>query len=236
MQGNQFAKEALDNFNSFAPTSIPHTINFYRQQELPFGIFSNFFPAKIVINEIVYLTSEHYFQAFKFQPTCQQSFNDVVNCATPGDAAAVGRDRSRPLRPDWEKVKDDIMYDALTAKFLQHESLLTILMKTDGCKLVEHTARDSYWGDGGDGSGKHMLGILLMKLRDDLKKIPDLAKQRVVFNQMMRETGVNPLKHQIPSSSPAATGTTTNDNDNDDQEEGQTSSSSSEKKKKNRLQ
>ena len=30
--------------------------------------------------------------------------------------------------------------------------------------------RDSYWGDGGDGSGQNRLGKLLMKLREDLRK------------------------------------------------------------------
>jgi hypothetical protein len=32
--------------------------------------------------------------------------------------------------------------------------------------LVEHTASDSYWGDGGDGSGKNRLGHILMCVRD----------------------------------------------------------------------
>jgi predicted NAD-dependent protein-ADP-ribosyltransferase YbiA (DUF1768 family) len=35
--------------------------------------------------------------------------------------------------------------------------------------LVEHTARDSYWGDGGDGSGRNRLGHLLMQLRAELR-------------------------------------------------------------------
>jgi predicted NAD-dependent protein-ADP-ribosyltransferase YbiA (DUF1768 family) len=29
---------------------------------------------------------------------------------------------------------------------------------------------DSYWGDGGDGSGKNMLGKVLMRVRDDLRE------------------------------------------------------------------
>jgi hypothetical protein len=30
-------------------------------------------------------------------------------------------------------------------------------------------AADSYWGDGGDGSGKNMLGKILMRVRDELR-------------------------------------------------------------------
>ena len=36
-------------------------------------------------------------------------------------------------------------------------------------ELVEHTANDSYWGDGGDGTGQNKLGKLLMQVRDEVK-------------------------------------------------------------------
>jgi N-glycosidase YbiA len=43
--------------------------------------------------------------------------------------------------------------------------------------LVEHTARDSYWADGGNGQGKNRLGVLLMRLRDELStKAEDTEK------------------------------------------------------------
>lgn len=32
--------------------------------------------------------------------------------------------------------------------------------------LIEHTTKDNYWGDGGDGSGQNKLGKALMKLRE----------------------------------------------------------------------
>jgi ribA/ribD-fused uncharacterized protein len=81
----------------------------------------------------------------------------------------MGRDRKRPLRRDWESVKEQVMMDALRAKFIQHEDLKAILLGTGDAVLVEHTANDSYWADGGDGSGKNRLGHLLMKLREELK-------------------------------------------------------------------
>ncbi len=34
-----------------------------------------------------------------------------------------------------------------------------------GKTLVEHTSRDCYWADAGDGSGANMLGKILMKVR-----------------------------------------------------------------------
>lgn len=64
------------------------------------------------------------------------------------------RSRSRPLRKDWEQVKDEIMLEAVYTKFKQHKDIRKLLLETGNAILVEHTDRDSYWGDGGDGSGK----------------------------------------------------------------------------------
>ncbi len=90
-------------------------------------------------------------------------------CKTPGVAAGMGRDRKLPLRRDWESAKEKVMLDALRAKFTQHADLKATLLGTGDAVLVEHTEKDSYWGDGGDGSGKNRLGRLLMQLRDELR-------------------------------------------------------------------
>ena len=60
------------------------------------------------------------------------------------------------------------MYVALYAKFTQHSDLKKRLLGTGDRPLVEHTERDRYWGDGGDGRGENHLGKLLMKLRGEL--------------------------------------------------------------------
>ncbi len=65
-------------------------------------------------------------------------------------AAKIGRDRTRPIREDWDSVKDEVMLKALRAKFTQHVSLRELLLGTNDAELVEHTANDSYWADGGD--------------------------------------------------------------------------------------
>jgi ribA/ribD-fused uncharacterized protein len=82
----------------------------------------------------------------------------------------MGRSRKRPLRKDWESVKEAIMREALHAKFTQHPALRSLLLSTGAETIVEHTANDDYWGDGGDGTGKNRLGILLMALRDKLRR------------------------------------------------------------------
>ena len=54
----------------------------------------------------------------------------------------------------------------LRAKFGQHAALRNLLVETGSAELIEHTENDSFWADGGDGSGQNMLGVLLMELRD----------------------------------------------------------------------
>jgi N-glycosidase YbiA len=142
-------------------------ILFYRANEIPYGVFSNFDTKHpITLKGLVWLTTEHYFQAQKFPGT---QYEEQIRLAPkPRIAADMGRDREHPLRQDWETVKDDVMRDAIRAKFTQHADAREILMTTGDAELVEHTTNDSYWADGGDGSGKNMLGKILMEIRKEL--------------------------------------------------------------------
>jgi ribA/ribD-fused uncharacterized protein len=142
-------------------------ILFYSVNE-PYGEFSNFFPHPFELKGRIWPTSEHYFQAQKFAGT---EHEEAIRLAkSPMIAARMGRSRERPLRPDWEAVKDDIMREALRAKFAQQPALKSLLLSTGTAQLVEHTTNDRYWGDGGDGKGKNRLGQLLMELREQLRK------------------------------------------------------------------
>ncbi|WP_424949526.1 NADAR family protein [Deinococcus sp.] len=136
----------------------------------PFGGFSNFSRHPIELDGLLWPTSEHYFQAQKFAGTPHAE--EVRAQPTPMLAAQIGRRRDLPLRPDWEAVKDEVMMAALRAKFTQHPELRELLLGTADAELVEHTANDRYWADGGDGSGRNRLGELLTELRTELRKEP----------------------------------------------------------------
>lgn len=143
------------------------TINFYTTNG-DYGCFSNFSRHPVKLKGKTWATSEHYFQAQKFVDT--QHEEELRKAPNPMEVAKMGRDRSRPLRKDWESVKDNIMREVVYAKFTQHADLKETLLSTGNSKLVEHTANDNYWADGGDGSGKNMLGIILMEIRERIRK------------------------------------------------------------------
>ena len=54
-------------------------------------------------------------------------------------------------------------------KFSQNPEIAKELLATGDALLIEHTRNDDYWTDGGDGSGKNKLGLLLMQVREELK-------------------------------------------------------------------
>lgn len=140
-------------------------IYFYSVQD-DFGEFSNFAPFPVVLKKKRWPTSEHYFQAQKFtDPKLQEQ---IRRAPAPMVAARMGRSRKNPLRRDWESVKVGVMRDAVRAKFSQLAELEALLLSTGDATLVEHTDRDAYWGDGGDGSGRNMLGRILMEIRTEL--------------------------------------------------------------------
>ena len=62
------------------------------------------------------------------------------------------------------------MFEGLRHKFTQSQDLKDKILGTGNRKLIEHTDRDKYWGDGGNGEGQNRLGIILMKVRDELRK------------------------------------------------------------------
>lgn len=148
-------------------------IRFYSVAD-EYGAFSNFAPYPIALDGQTWPTSEHYFQAQKFLDDADRAA--VRKAKSPMIAARLGRDRKRTLRCDWESVKVAVMRQAVLAKFTQHEELRALLLSTGDAELIEHTENDAYWGDGGDGSGRNMLGRVLMEVRAALRAIhPETA-------------------------------------------------------------
>lgn len=136
---------------------------FYRLAE-EYGAFSNFARYSFEKDGYNWQTSEHYYQAQKFKHS-PEDFHAVRLAPNPSACAKIGRDTNRPLRADWEEVKESVMYDAIKAKFSQAPGLRDLLLSTGDAYIAEHTDVDTYWGDGLDGSGKNRLGHLLMQLR-----------------------------------------------------------------------
>jgi ribA/ribD-fused uncharacterized protein len=143
------------------------TIHFYSTSD-EFFEFSNFSEHGFTLKNKYWPTVEHYFQAQKFPGHAQEE--RIRTAKSPGKAKQLGRTRSVPLRADWETVKDDIMREAVLAKFRAYDDLKKRLIDTGDDKLVENAPDDYYWGCGKDGNGKNMLGKILMETREILRQ------------------------------------------------------------------
>jgi ribA/ribD-fused uncharacterized protein len=145
------------------------SIYFYGSKEQPYGCFSNFSAHGFELDGVWWPTSEHYFQAQKFAGA-PQHVEEVRRAQSPKQAAMRGRSRARPLRADWEQVKDDVMRRGVLRKFETHAEIRAVLLGTGEEEIVENAPHDYYWGCGQDGSGKNMLGKVLMEVRAILRE------------------------------------------------------------------
>ena len=142
-------------------------IKFWTYKSNPdYFCFSNFYRRKIIIDEKDWRTTEHYYQAMKFDDELIQEA--VRACKTPREAATMGRDKTLPLRANWEEIKYRVMYKAIYAKFEQHEDLKLKLLDTHSEEIIEASLKDSIWGTGPDGKGANALGKILMRVRDKI--------------------------------------------------------------------
>lgn len=127
---------------------------------------SNFYEAPVVYNGRHYTSNEAAFQAAKC-PGREFEFTTL----NPSQAKRLGRRVN--LRGDWERVKDEVMYEICKQKFLQNPSLLRKLLATGDTPLIEgNTWGDKYWGVC-NGVGHNRLGQILMQIRHELRGITE---------------------------------------------------------------
>lgn len=132
-----------------------------------YGAFSNFSPHGVKMDGEWWPTVEHYFQAQKFHDEAYRE--KIRGCRTPKQTKELGRSRQVPLRSDWEEVKDEVMYQACLQKFRTHSEPQALLLSTGEEELIENAPGDYYWGCGQDGSGLNKLGLILMRIRAELR-------------------------------------------------------------------
>ena len=144
----------------------------------PYGCFSNFFAAPVEIDGKTWPTTEHYFQAMKHrrQPEVQAR---VRRAPSPKEAKRLANEVHGHLVDWawWRSARDEVMLRAVRAKFEQHPELRGVLLGSGAEEIREHTRRDTYWGDGGDGRGKNRLGKILMQVRAELREAERQAKE-----------------------------------------------------------
>lgn len=164
-------------------------IKFYKKGQ-PYYEFSNYFPCDIIIDDIQWKSTEHYYQAMKYP----SEYADIIRMANTPNKARILANRKK-LRgwetkwkiykngklltniieeykdiqpfPDYEERRIDVMKKALQAKFAI-PVFRRLLQSTENKLIIEDSPNDTFWGIGQNGTGQNNLGKLIMEIRDNL--------------------------------------------------------------------
>lgn len=139
-------------------------IFFYEQD---FYVLSNFSAFNLCWNGERWPTSEHAYQAEKFEDRGIR--NSILHTYSAHEAFKIAEFNAGSRRKNWDQIKVSVMRDILWAKVRQHEYVRRKLLATGDRELVENSWRDDFWGWGPNRDGQNMLGSLWMEIRAELR-------------------------------------------------------------------
>lgn len=139
---------------------------FYSHEEANYGFLSNLYPSSFWIGSFKWPTVEHYFYAKMI--TSGDFIEKIKTCQVAGKVKEIVANNGEIIRSNWEDIKENMMYDALHAKFSQNIKLTDLLSETKESEIIFNDKSDSYWGIGKNGDGENRLGLLLCKVREDI--------------------------------------------------------------------
>ena len=152
-------------------------IYFFKKEDY----LSQWFESSFLINEINFSSAEQwmmYSKALLFSD--YKSMELILNEKSPGKQKDYGRNVKGFKKEIWDKKKENIVYNGNYAKFNQNEKLKKKLLNTRFKLLAEANPNDLIWGIGlsefeakkrykTEWRGSNLLGIILMKVRDNLE-------------------------------------------------------------------
>lgn len=143
----------------------------FRKTDPLYGCFSNFYLTDVEFRGLKFTSSEAAWQA---QKCINEGDKKIFQTKTPSEAKSLGRRVN--LRPDWEKIKYQLMINICYAKFSQNLKIKEILLSTGEEELIEDTTgwHDNQWGNCDCPKcknivGQNLLGKALMEVRNRLR-------------------------------------------------------------------
>lgn len=130
-------------------------------------MFSNFAAFAVTYNGRVWMTSEHAYQAAKFD---DESVVTLIHQALSAhDSKKVAHTYLSKVRENWENVKITVMEDIVRAKIAQHPYIREKLLATGNRQIIEDSHKDAFGGRGIDYKGRNELGEVWMRIREEIR-------------------------------------------------------------------
>eukprot|EP01083_Nonionella_stella_P028519 78527_1 len=144
-------------------------------------VFSQWFPAQMVIDDVTYTNCEQYMMAEKAKLFGDEEYWNLIMAETdPCKVKKLGRGVRGFKEQKWKKHREQIVYRGNLAKFTQNEILKKKLLNYDHkLYFVEASGVDKIWGIGlsvTDPAARHkrnwkglnLLGKAITKVRNDI--------------------------------------------------------------------
>lgn len=180
---NVVVKARIENPDEYAENMFDRIMHLYKSTERtycigphdgvidsffgPYRFLSNFEPCTVEYDGMTYTCSEAAYQAAK---TADVSLRIAFTTMNGSKAKFAGQKLT--LRPDWNDVKVNAMYEIVKDKFSRNPELKLKLLQTGDLQLIE----GNYWGDKFwgvcNGEGENHLGKILMRVRKELSETP----------------------------------------------------------------
>ncbi|KAG5486671.1 hypothetical protein LSCM1_07924 [Leishmania martiniquensis] len=155
-----------------------HVVTFCEVHDPQYGVLSPLSPSPLVVRHVQYPSLHHYFLCERFKGSPAEQWVAEATTVWSLDRIVKSAEAEGHQRSNWNKVKVDVMLLGTYLKFKQNEAARSVLLSTHPSLLLYHTPTDDFWGDGGDGKGKNVLGVVTMAARARLLGEEDRQKQR----------------------------------------------------------
>lgn len=165
--------------------NVNEIIGFHLTSE-PHGCFSNWFRSEFVYAGIEYNCVEQYMMAQKVALGRRYDlYEEIMKTYDPSRMKSLAGKEHYPefaqIKGAWDKNCRHIVKRGVKAKFLQNLDMMNELLETGDALIAECAGQDRIWGIGinlqnpewkdiSKWNGSNYLGIILMEIRDELRK------------------------------------------------------------------
>lgn len=151
---------------------------------------SQWFPSRFTVDGVTFSCCEQYMMAEKARMFGDEaSYRLIMASDSPSFQKAQGRKVQGFIKAEWDAACEDVVYRGNLAKFSQSRDLKEALLETGDLVLAEAAHYDKIWGIGvsvtdpraaiqSQWPGKNLLGKVLMRVRDALRREAKVAPPR----------------------------------------------------------
>ena len=126
-------------------------------------LFSTVSRHSFQLEERVWPTAEHYYQAHKFKGSNYEQ--TILNARTGQEAHKLGNRWLKPKVKNWKHMRRLWMTRALYRKVSEFPEVKEALLETDNNLIIETSLYDHFWGVGRDQRGQNTMGKIWMDIR-----------------------------------------------------------------------